>query len=225
MEDGNRASDNERPLYKNDQQKRRSSCQKKKVFVRMRSSPLRRPGSTRGRRDLLIRPGELGPRSVAVAVTLFSVTTGKSDDLTVRDVPHRAAVGGRAGGRLRSPAEFSSLQPPVLLLLLLLILILIVVLFPPFPPDSRPASSFCTFVARPYATKTTGTHPLGRNREPRAEFRSRNLARKHLALVPNRHGAAPRPGPPPKSGSSALRKRTCENGFGRSISFVPPGAK
>jgi hypothetical protein len=201
MEDGNRASDNERPLYKNDQQKRRSSCQKKKVFVRMRSSPLRRPGSTRGRRDLLIRPGELGPRSVAVAVTLFSVTTGKSDDLTVRDVPHRAAVGGRAGGRLRSPAVFSSLQPPVLLLLLLLILILIliliVILFPPFPPDSRPASSFCTFVARPYATKTTGTHPLGRNREPRAEFRSRNLRPKAPGSGPEspRRGPATRPTP------------------------------
>jgi hypothetical protein len=33
-----------------------------------------------------------------------------------------------------------------------------------------PPSSCCTFVARPYATKTTGTHSLGRGGEPSAQF-------------------------------------------------------
>jgi hypothetical protein len=47
IEDGNRASDNERPLYKNDLHKPRSSCQKKKEFVlseweRSAARPMRR---------------------------------------------------------------------------------------------------------------------------------------------------------------------------------------
>jgi hypothetical protein len=38
MEDGNQASDDDRPLYKNDQQYRQPNCQRKEVFVQMRSS-------------------------------------------------------------------------------------------------------------------------------------------------------------------------------------------
>ncbi len=77
----------------------------------------------------------------------------------------------------------------ILILIPILIPILILILIPPFTP-SCPASSFCTFVARPYATRITGTHPLGLAWRALGRIRSRNLARKHLALVPNRHGAA-----------------------------------
>jgi hypothetical protein len=115
---------------------------------------------------------------------------------------------GRVFGRLHGsvPQSAASLPRPLLATL----------------PVERCRSSFCIFVARPYATRTTGTHPLGRDVEPRPEFEAENLAGKHLFLVPNHHGAAPRPDPPRESRSSAPRKCPCGNGFPRSISFCPP---
>jgi hypothetical protein len=72
------------------------------------------------------------------------------------------------------------------------------------PPttDHRHATSFCTFVAHPCATRTTGMHSLARQADAMARIRRRTPAREYVALLQNRHGAARGALHPPDPGQS-----------------------
>ncbi len=73
---------------------------------------------------------------------------------------------------------------------------------PPFAfrPDIR-LTSFCTFVARPYATRTTGTDLLGCSGEPTAEFEARTPPASK-SLCPGTAAVRPTTRATPKSGST-----------------------
>ncbi len=120
----------------------------------------------------------------------------------------------------------------VLVLIVLLVLVLVpllslrvvpVLLLPPsafHPPPSR-AISFCKFVARPYPTRVKGTHWLGRDGEPWPKFEAETSPPRATSLwskiATERLTPELRP--------AALRKCTCENGFGRFVSLLPPEKK
>ena len=88
--------------------------------------------------------------------------------------------------------------------------------------SSTPTDHFVLYIRRASLRHKDYGNALARSRwRAIGRIRSRNLAREHVALTQNRHGAAREALHPPSPGPAALRKCTCENGFGRSNSFFP----
>jgi hypothetical protein len=99
METG--APDNEYPLYKNDQQQPRSSCQKKKEFVRFEYAFPRRGAGAAAGFDLPVAHDRVSPPSAV-----------ERGDTGTRDAPPQSPNPGIAKPLPRRSPRFPTCPPP-----------------------------------------------------------------------------------------------------------------